>query len=190
MKNIFIIGLMFLTLYSCESGSKNKIDAEKETLDSLEREIQLEERVDSVMKTLPNMFEEKDVQMIPKSISILKFYTSSPNSAGGVDCNIVWKNISDKTVKYARFAVAPYNAVDDMVESEIGGATYKRLQATGPVKQGETNGYNTSWETIWYNSTIAYMKITGIELEYMDGSKISTNNPELINQVIPKKSRK
>jgi len=189
-KSLLLSGLTLLVLFSCAPSAEKKAAKEKATLDSLAIAIRVQRETDSILKAAVNQADEKNGQLIPSSITIIKYYTSSPNSAGGVDCNIVWKNTSDKTVKYARFTVAPYNAVDDMVASEIGGDTYKRLKATGPVKPGATDGYGTTWECIWYNSTIAYMKITGIELEYMDGSVISTNNTDLIAQVLPKKSKK
>ena len=189
-KSLLLSGLTLLVLSACTTNAEKKAAKEKETLDSLVKALMVQEETDSIIKAAVNQAGEKDGQLIPSSISIIKYYTSSPNSAGGVDCNILWKNTSNKTVKYARFTVAPYNAVDDMVESEIGGETYKTLKATGPIKPGETEGYGKIWECIWYNSTISYMKITGIELEFMDGSIISSNNTDLIDQVLPKKGKK
>jgi hypothetical protein len=107
------------------------------------------------------------------SIQIVKKYTSEPNSAGGVDLNIIWKNKSKRTVKYARFEVSAINAVNDEVYSEISvydGAKY--VKVTGPIKSNQTEGYGTYWECVWYNSTIQKCKIRSVELEYMDGSKI------------------
>lgn len=188
MKNLYLLFLLpILILTGCKSSAEKKAAKEKATLDSLLVAMKVEKEVDSLMKTAANKVDEKNAQLIPISIAIQNFYTSKPNSAGGVDCNIIWKNKSDKIVKYAKFTVTPYNAVDDMVESSIGGDTYKKLKATGPVKTGEVDGYGTTWECIWYNSTISYMKITGIELEYMDGTIISTNKAEIIAQVLPKR---
>ena len=107
------------------------------------------------------------------SIQIIKKYTSEPNSAGGVDLNIIWKNKSKRTVKYARFEVSAINAVNDEVYSEI--SVYDSpiyVKVTGPIKPNQTEGYDTYWDCVWYNSTIQKCKIRSVELEYMDGSKI------------------
>jgi hypothetical protein len=190
MRKLILGALLLLSMLSCNTNDNKLVNDEKMSkMDSLEIEARVEKEMDSLEKTFPNMLEEKNEQLIPKSISIINYYTSNPNSAGGVDCNIIWKNKSDKTVKYANFSVAPFNAVDDMVESKIGGETYKKITVTGPVKPNKINGYDTYWECLWYNSTISYMKITGIEIEYMDGTIISTNNIDLINQSISKVKR-
>jgi hypothetical protein len=107
------------------------------------------------------------------SIQIIKKYTSDPNSAGGVDLNIVWKNKSKRTIKYVRFEVSAINAVDDEVYSEI--SVYDSpiyVKVTGPIKPNQVYGYDTYWECAWYNSTIRKCKIRSVELVYMDGSKI------------------
>jgi hypothetical protein len=192
MKSLILMGaLLLLSMVSCNTSNNNKINKDKplSEIDSLELEARVEEQMDSLKKTFPNMVAEKNEELISKSISIINYYTSKPNSAGGVDCNIIWKNNSDKTVKYIHFSVAPFNSVDDMVESEIGGTTYQKITVTGPIKPNTTHGYGTYWECIWYNSTISYMKITGIKIEYMDGSIISTNNIDLINQSITKNKK-
>ena len=116
------------------------------------------------------------------AIKIKKYYSSRPNSAGGVDCNIIWTNLSPKTVKYASFSVDAYNAVNDIVYSDYGGET-KTCKDTGPVKQGKTSGNGTYWECLWYNSTIDHMRIKEIALEYMDGSKLTIDNVETIKEL-------
>jgi hypothetical protein len=107
------------------------------------------------------------------SIQIITKYTSEPNSVGGVDLNIVWKNKSKRVIKYASFSVSAINAVNDEVYSDIGNYNApKYVTVTGPIKPNQTYGYNTYWDCLWYNSTIRKCKIRSVELEYMDGSKI------------------
>lgn len=55
------------------------------------------------------------------------------NYVGGVSPYIYWRNNSGKTIKYITFYTTPYNAVWDVVASEIGGYTTARLQVTGPI---------------------------------------------------------
>jgi hypothetical protein len=49
------------------------------------------------------------------AVKIIKYYTTESNSANGVSCNIIWKAISPKTIKYVHFTVVPYNDVGDAV---------------------------------------------------------------------------
>ena len=77
-------------------------------------------------------------------------WASGPDSAGGVGVQISIKNDSEKTIKYVSFKVIPYNAVNDVVSSSIGGVTDKWLKITGPINPGaRCNG--ARWESLWYN---------------------------------------
>jgi hypothetical protein len=68
------------------------------------------------------------------SIQIVKKYTSEPNSAGGVDLNIIWKNKSKRTVKYARFEVSAINAVPITVKADKAGCTNLTAAFTVTIK--------------------------------------------------------
>jgi hypothetical protein len=174
---------------SCMSKTEKKEKKEKASLDSTLAALKAMKDIDSIEKVKESLAFESYAAKIPECISIIKYYTSQPNSACGVDPNIVWKNLSDKVVKYARFTLVPYNAVDDIVTSEIGGESYKRVKDTGPVKPGASSGYGTSWDCLWYNCQIKKMKITEIELEYMDGSTISTKDETIIEEVLQNKKK-
>lgn len=69
------------------------------------------------------------------------------NSVGGVEVEVYWKNNLDTPVKYIYFDVLPYNAVGDVVASQIGQKTQARLQITGPVY---TYNPGTPGRTIYY----------------------------------------
>jgi len=117
----------------------------------------------------PAAFNSSNGDIMHKTeVKIIKFYTTEPNSAGGVSCDVIWKNISSKTIKYIHFTVTPYNAVDDAVTCSIRGYSTTRIQDTGPFKPGKTYGYGTEWDNVWYNSTIKRMKIESVEVEYMN----------------------
>ena len=92
----------------------------------------------------------------------------SPNSVGGVNVEAMFKNQSDKAIKYLRITVTPYNAVMDPVSCQITGKSTARLQDVGPWVSGGVD-YGL-WETVWYNSTIKYISLDSIEIEYMDGT--------------------
>ena len=124
---------------------------------------------------------------IKKIIDIMWIETDIPNSVGGVDLRIHWKNNSEKTIKYITFECVPYNAVDDAVFSEIGYRSKFRGIITGPINPGEgTDGGNRTtyggsrWENAWYNSTIRYAKLVGIKIDYMDGSEVNLSESDCL----------
>lgn len=92
------------------------------------------------------------------------------NSADGVSIQILWRNESDKDIKYLRFSVTPYNAVGDKVSSSIGGRSTISCKITGPLPPSaslvntrllENEFYYlspaNSWEYVSiYNGTYSY----------------------------------
>ena len=114
---------------------------------------------------------------IKKTIKILKAYPKEPNSVGGVDFVIEYKNISGKQIKYLTFTVVPYNAVDDIVPCDIRGYKNFRGKVTGPIDNGKTD--RCYWDCAWYNSTIKRIQVTAVELEFMDGTEIKIESDEM-----------
>ena len=68
-------------------------------------------------------------------IRVSKVYTGTAQFSGGVDLYIVWKNMSDKTIKYVDFEAVPINAVGDVVSCEIRRSSTFYGQETGPYKK-------------------------------------------------------
>ena len=145
------------TSYKTESTSNS--EATKERLDSLKR--------------------AKRIDLLKNTIKIKKVYLSSPNSAGGVDAHLVWKNVSNKTIKYLTWSGYPINAVGDPVSCEVRGTLESGGTFTGPIKPGATYGYGTYWDCLWYNYSAKKLVLTEIYIEYMDGSSININKDEL-----------
>lgn len=143
--------------YKTESTSNS--EADKERLDSLKR--------------------AKRIDLLKNTIKIKKVYLSSPNSAGGVDAHLVWKNVSNKTIKYLTWSGYPINAVGDPVSCEARGTIEGGGTVTGPIKPGATDGYGTYWDCLWYNYSAKKLVLTDIYIEYMDGSSIHINSNEL-----------
>ena len=187
--------LMTMFIVSCNqnnTSTKNQSQSDnlrqKQIEDSLKvvEQKQIEDSLKVVeQKQIEDSLKVVELETFKKSIEIIKYYTSSPNSAVGVDCNIIWKNLSEKTVKYVRFTVVPYNEVNDRVKGEhdYNGNGEKTVSVTGPVKSKQIFGYGTYWDCLWYNWTIDYMLITGIEIEYLDGSIILTSDVNIIQKL-------
>lgn len=117
------------------------------------------------------------INAVKKTIKITSAYLGRPNSASGVDAYFYYKNLSDKTIKYLVWEGYPMNAVGDRVSCEIRGYRDFRGQDTGPVKPGKSSG--GCWGCAWYNSTAKKLILTGIEIEYMDGSTFTIKENEI-----------
>lgn len=102
---------------------------------------------------------------------------SRPNSVGGVDVEIGFQNLSEKTFKYVFFEVVPYNAVGDIAPSEIGGKVVSNLNFTGPVSPDDYE--YARWSNVWYNNTITCIEIAGVDILYMDGTRDSFSKSEI-----------
>ena len=117
------------------------------------------------------------ISAIKKTIKITSAYLGRPNSASGVDAYFYYKNLSDKTIKYLIWEGYPMNAVGDRVSCEIRGYGDYRGKDTGPVKPGKSSG--GCWGCAWYNSTAKKLILTGIEIEYLDGSTFTIKENEI-----------
>lgn len=135
------------------------------------------------------------------------------DSVGGNSVYITWKNMSEKDIKYIKFTVQFYNAVNDILADQISGKTSIRLTQTGPIPTGKGNWtpymydltyatclyFRTSteeykndkannwadryWDRVFYASTVQYAQISSIEIEYMDGSVYTISNAKAISSI-------
>lgn len=137
-----------------EPVSEPIIDAKQDSIDRVER-----------------------ISAVKKTIKIKSAYLGRPNSASGVDAYFYYKNMSDKTIKYLVWEGYPMNAVGDRVSCEIRGYRDFRGQDTGPIKPGKSSG--GCWGCAWYNSTAKKLVLTGIDIEYMDGTTFSIKENEI-----------
>ena len=118
------------------------------------------------------LFAEKIMPMQDKNIPIfINSYDISKDSADGIEVSINFENIYDKTIKYVDFEVTPYNRVNDIAYSTIDGVSTKVIQSVDFIAPNES--YKAHWKPIWYNPTIAYIKINSIKVTFSDNTIIS-----------------
>ena len=103
-----------------------------------------------------------------KLIQITEVSIEGPNSAGGIDVTISWKNLSKKTLKYIEFGVEAYNKVDDRVTDDVSGDFVQYCKSIGPYPSGSED--MDGWNNVWYNYSIVKAKVIEIELTWMDGT--------------------
>lgn len=179
-KAIYVLGLIlivyFISLLVSNRNSDSKesriIRNHTETVDSLQtiRDSMQQASVDSIKKA-------NRIKLLKNSVRITTARLSSPNSAGGVDAIVFYKNLSDKTIKYFYWEGCAKNAVGDIVENEIGGRVLFRGKDTGPIKPRKTGG--GCWDCIIYNSTARKLIITEVAIEYMDGTELKILENEI-----------
>jgi len=149
----------------------------KVLLDSLEYDLFLRKGA------LLHVVEQKVDSMVKNGCPIKIRYCNvgNPNSAGGVDLGIRFKNISKNTIKYISITGYVINAVKDRVHCTIRNYSSTTVRGVGPIESEENAVYE--WENLWYNRTIDWFVPTQIKIEYMNG-KVSIMNQTKIKASI------
>ena len=168
-ENSFVTSLSALWNERMEQGDYDYI------INAYENELIDTYKSNKILADIYNKAQKKKSDMIPyseirKYIEDMSGSTKEPKSAGGIDLNLKFTNSSSKTIKYIYFTVTPYNAVDDIVSSEIDGKSKTKLKYTGPIRPNEKS--LVTGECIWYNSNIKYAIISQIDIQYMDGEEV------------------
>lgn len=84
-------------------------------------------------------------------------------------------NRAKKVIKYAWVTVTAFNAVDDPVGT-------KTVQGVGPVSPGEDGEW--TFERVIYSKVVDYLRITGLKVQYMDGTQKLIPKSEIQSVVI------
>ena len=117
------------------------------------------------------------IRTLKNSVKITTLKLCSPNSASGCDAIIYYKNISNKTIKYFDWTGHCINAVGDIVPCEIRGYSSYTGRDTGPVRPGKSSG--GIWSCIIYNWSARKLVLTGVTVQYTDGSELDISQNEL-----------
>ncbi len=97
------------------------------------------------------------------------FYVGK-DSADGIFLHWAAKNVTDKTIKYLTFTMEFYNAVGDLTAEEITKQTSKTVKVTGPIGPQESLYIK---DIVGYSVDCQSIKITNLDIEYMDGTTFS-----------------
>lgn len=175
---LMLLGKNFLDIYKASRESQ---------LETLKRDsIAVVEKVrqDSVFKAQQVAQAKQDSiarikrqESLKHSIRIKSAYLSSPNCVSGVSAYFYYVNTSSKVIKYLTWHGYPINAVGDMVYCDIRNKSNYNGRDTGPVKPGKSGG--GCWDCAWYNWEAKKLVLTGIDIEYMDGTRLSISEGEL-----------
>lgn len=189
---IILIPILFASCVSMTGSKETSYESNAETefdIFSPEYILQLEETNLKLYPQAKLIAQEKVQELIERGfpLAVYKYSSGTPNSAGGVDVNIHYKNISSKDIKYIVFTLKPYNAVDDIVTCTISGRAEAKLKVTGPLyamNMGDPDYSN--WKNVWYNFSIKRIEIEKVEITYMDDSKESFLASQALEMFIDK----
>lgn len=142
--------LLILTLTSCATSldSKGILD---------ETDIYM----NSIKEKYTKTFQNDVIKINAPSVSI--------NTAAGVNVTIRAKNLSDKSVKSIIYHIAFLDRYGETASCKIQ-HIYKKglLDSLGPYKKGKLMG--GTWNAVIYNSTVEYVVVESVEIEYIDGT--------------------
>lgn len=146
---------------------------EKVKEEQREKEKQRQEKIDVIKKEAlskgKSLYEQKILAgQTAKNPIIVGSYRTKMDAVGGVEVFISFFNNSGKTLKYVDFEVTPYNRVDDIARSTIGGTSTTTIQVVNYI--GPSKKYDAHFPPVWYNNTISYIKINSIKVMFEDGS--------------------
>lgn len=96
--------------------------------------------------------------------------TSGADYAGGVDVKVVFKNNTNKMIKYVTFVFNAYNAVGDMVMCSIKNSFDSKGLFTGPLLSGYTSKSSQYFRGMFYNASITNVKIKSALITYEDNT--------------------
>lgn len=175
-----VIALLTISLSGCVTQRDREMqawqakwDAERVEKERLKAAKEAEE--EKLKKALFARAEKHKLPVIFDNV-----YTSSPNSAGGVEVTFIIYPLSEIPIKYIKLNMQAYNSVNDLVTSDIDGKKTKALRMVGPMKRDysiEIFGF----ENVWYNHTIRCSEITHVEVILMDKSSKTYSGKELDN---------
>lgn len=107
------------------------------------------------------------------------------DSAGGVEPYIYVVNAKKtETLKYLTLTVRFFNAVGDVVSSEIGGYRSFSIEFTGPLKN-QDGPQKAVWEPVAYANTADCMHVDSVKVTFMSGKSEKFSGKNLHNAFKP-----
>lgn len=107
------------------------------------------------------------------------------NSAGGVEPYAKFVNPNPREdIKYIDLQISMFNAVGDVVYSEIGSRATRAVRMVGPL--GSDHGERSSqWKPIWYNHSAACLQIESVRVEFMNKTILNFSGKLLYKALHP-----
>jgi hypothetical protein len=171
-----------VALLTASFASAQSIEALRKKQSSLELELErIKVQISEIESkaSSPSETEKKPVWFIKD------FGISQVNSAGGVEPFFVFINPNTNSpIKYITIRALLYNAVGDVISSEIGRQTTGLLSYTGPLSNADGEK-RADWGPIWYNTTGDCIKLASIGVTFVNGKVLSFEGKNLKSALAP-----
>ncbi len=92
----------------------------------------------------------------------------SLNPSGGLDTDIIFKNISDREIQTILFSTYYYDAQGDPAPDESSASNHKNLKYNGPVAAEES--VTGHWNAVLYHPAVSCVYVREITVTFADGS--------------------
>ena len=160
-----------------------------QSLDALrKKQLSLEADLDRVkiqISELESGVNERAGQEKKPTWYVKDFGISEVNSAGGVEPYFVFFNPNASVpIKYINIRALLYNAVGDVISSDIGSKTTAGMSYTGPLLNSDGE-QRAKWGPIWYNTTGDCMKVNSIVVTFTNGKVSSFEGKNLKDALAP-----
>lgn len=102
---------------------------------------------------------------------VIQYVGMVKNSDGAVRPVVYFRNVQNKSIKYAYLTLVPYNNVNDPVQCSFNrNRSHFTLRVTGPIVSSVSNDRDRFVPFIWINHDITYVKLVSVRVIYMDNS--------------------
>ena len=178
---LLITGIaVFFTAFA--SANAQSLEALRKKQTSLELEL---DRVKVQISELESKVKEQPEAERKPTWYIKDFGISEVNSAGGVEPYFVFFNPNtSSSIKYINIWALLYNAVGDVISSDIGGQTSAGMSYTGPLSNADGEK-RANWGPTWYNTTGVCIKLTSVVVTFVNGKVFKFEGKNLNGALAP-----
>lgn len=110
------------------------------------------------------------MQIYHNGLYVSEKMMNGPDSAGGIDIQVHFKNNTNKIIKYVKFTFIAFNAVGDSVSCRVTNQSEKVGEFTGPLNPGAYSRSSLYYGKMFYDPSIVRVKVKKAVIEFMDGT--------------------
>ncbi|MDA1027833.1 MAG: hypothetical protein O3B41_02105, partial [Bacteroidetes bacterium] len=124
--------------------------------------------------------EQSEKEWIQKALfqraqALLRSFSFSVNSAGGLEPTIYIKNISEKRIKYTAVEVRIFNPVGDPAPDKFGADNLMAIRLVGPIESMDSGVYSFD-SAVYYNNTAVCGEVQRVTFEFTDGTTYTSTD--------------
>ena len=181
-RTILLITFITVFLTAFASANAQSLEALRKKHTSLE--LELERLKVQISEQESKVKEQPEAEKKP-TWYVKEFGIDEVNSAGGVEPYFVFFNPNTNSpIKYINIRALLYNAVGDVISSDIGGQTSAGMSYTGPLSNADGEK-RADWGPTWYNTTGDCIKLTSVVVTFVSGKILKFEGKNLNGALAP-----